>query len=208
MKIAPSILSADFANLGADIKKIEPYADYIHIDVMDGHFVPNISIGTPVVKSLKKATSLPLDVHLMIENPEQFVEAFAEAGADIIVIHIEEMRKSIVIDKIRGLGKKAGLAINPDTPLEEVEPYLDMIDMVVVMSVNPGFAGQGFIDVTEKIKTLRSKFNNDIEVDGGIKLDNIKMVADAGANVFVSGSGIFGTDDPAETIKTMRELIE
>lgn len=208
MKIAPSILSADFANLGKEIKNIEPYADYIHIDVMDGHFVPNLTVGVPVVKSVKKITKLPLDVHLMIENPENFISAFAEAGADILVVHAEAISNSEIFEKIKSEEMKAGVSLNPDTPLEEIEPYLSEVDMVVVMSVNPGFSGQGFIDVTEKIKKLRNSFDLDIEVDGGIKLHNIQEVADAGANVFVSGSGIFGTANPAETIRRMKEKIE
>ncbi|MFO7872505.1 MAG: ribulose-phosphate 3-epimerase [Candidatus Undinarchaeales archaeon] len=208
MKISPSILSADFANLGEEIKNIEPYADYIHIDVMDGHFVPNLTVGVPVVKSVKKITKLPLDVHLMIENPENFVSAFAEAGADILVVHAETISSSEIFEKIKSEGMKAGVSLNPDTKLEEIEPYLSEVDMVVIMSVNPGFSGQGFIDVSKKIKKLRASFEGDIEVDGGIKLHNIKDVADAGANVFVSGSGIFGTENPAETIRRMKEKIE
>lgn len=208
MKISPSILSADFARLGEEIKNIEPYADYIHIDVMDGHFVPNLTVGVPVVESIRKITKLPLDVHLMIENPEDFIGAFSQAGADFIVVHAETITGSEIFETIRRHGKKPGVSLNPDTPLGEIEPYLSEVDMAVVMSVNPGFSGQGFIDVTDKIKKLRSSFDKDIEVDGGIKPHNIKKVADAGANVFVSGSGIFGTDSPAETIRRMREKIE
>ncbi len=206
-KISPSILSANFANLQTDIKLIEPYADYLHVDVMDGHFVPNISIGVPVVKALKKITKLPLDVHLMIDNPEKFIEPFANAGADIITVHVEAITDSNIFDKIHALGKKAGISLNPETSSDLITPYFGKVDMVLVMSVNPGFAGQNFIDVTDKIKLIRESFKRDIEVDGGIKLGNIKMVKDAGANVFVSGSGIFKTENPVETIKKMRELI-
>ncbi len=206
-KISPSILSANFANLQTDIKLIEPYADYLHVDVMDGHFVPNISIGVPVVKALKKITKLPLDVHLMIDNPEKFIEPFANAGADIITVHVEAITDSNIFDKIHALGKKAGISLNPETSSDLITPYFGKVDMVLVMSVDPGFAGQNFIDVTDKIKLIRESFKRDIEVDGGIKLGNIKMVKDAGANVFVSGSGIFKTENPVETIKKMRELI-
>ncbi|MFH1424861.1 MAG: ribulose-phosphate 3-epimerase [archaeon] len=206
-KISPSILSADFAKLGEQIKLIEQEAELLHIDVMDGHFVPNITIGVPVVESIRKITNMQLDVHLMIENPENFVEAFAKAGSDIITVHVEAMKDGAVLDKIKKLGKKSGIAINPDTKLDTIAPYLEKVDMVTVMSVNPGFGGQGFIDVSDKIKELRAKYSGDIEVDGGIKLENIKEVADAGANVFVSGSGIFKTNDPAGTIKKMKEIL-
>lgn len=208
VKISPSILSADFSKLGEEIKKIENFADYIHVDVMDGHFVPNISIGVPVVKSLKKITNLPLDVHLMISEPEKFIEPFANAGSDLITVHVEAIKNAEIFEKIRGLGKKAGIALNPDTKLEKIEKYLDKVDMVIIMSVNPGFGEQEFIDITEKIKELRKKKPNlDIEVDGGINLENCEKAANAGANILVSGAGIFKTKKPEETIKKFKEIL-
>jgi len=205
-KVSPSILSADFSNLGTEIKKVESFSDMLHVDVMDGHFAPNITIGIPIIKSVKKATNLPLDIHLMIENPENLVEAFAQAGSDIITVHAEVIKGPEIFDKIRSLGKKAGVSINPDTPIEKITPYLDKVDMVLIMSVFPGFSGQEFIDVTEKIKNLRQHYKGDIEVDGGINLETGKKVVEAGADILVAGSFIFKSEDPGKTAQDLKNL--
>jgi len=204
LKIAPSILSADFGNLEDEIKKVEKAgADLIHIDVMDGHFVPNITIGPLIVKAARKATKLPLDVHLMIENPDKYIPAFAKAGADIITIHVEaskDLERDIAL--IKKNGAKPGVVVNPATPVEKVFPYLDQVAMILIMSVYPGFAGQKFIpEVLPKIKKLRQKTNIDIEVDGGVTPENAAQVIKAGANVLVAGSAIFG-------VKNYRAVIE
>jgi ribulose-phosphate 3-epimerase len=211
--IAPSILSADFARLGEEVRAVDQAgADYIHVDVMDGHFVPNLTIGPMVVAALRKVTARPLDVHLMIEEPDRYIEAFASAGADIITVHVEACpHLHRTVQSIRAAGKKAGVVINPATPLHGLEYVLDQLAMVLVMSVNPGFGGQSFIpQVLPKITRLRELIDEraldvDIEIDGGIKVENAGLVASAGANVLVSGSGIFGADDYAETIRAMRE---
>ncbi len=199
IQISPSILSADFSNLEKDIKKLETAgADMIHVDVMDGHFVPNITIGPPVIKALRNKTSLPFDVHLMISPVHKYIKDFANAGADIITIHPEatpNLQESI--DEIKSFKKKVGISLNPDTKIDIVENYLDKVDLILIMSVYPGFGGQKFIsDVLEKIKNLKNlkdkkKLNFDIEVDGGINFSNFKSVIDAGANVLVSGTTIF-----------------
>ena len=215
MKIAPSILSADFAILGEELRKIEDAgADWIHIDVMDGHFVPNITVGPFVVEAVKKATSLPLDVHLMIERPNDYISEFAAAGADIITVHVETCAHlHRTIQQIKEAGKKAGVSLNPSTPLVMVECILKDIDLLLIMSVNPGFSGQKFIPVTmDKIRDARQMLDKIgskayLEVDGGIKLDNIADVASAGADMFVSGSGVFGTQDYKKTIEEMKKRI-
>ena len=199
IQISPSILSADFSNLEKDIKKLETAgADMIHVDVMDGHFVPNITIGPPVIKALRGKTSLPFDVHLMISPVHKYIKDFANAGADIITIHPEatpNLQESI--DEIKSFNKKVGISLNPDTKIDIVEDYLDKVDLILIMSVYPGFGGQKFIsDVLEKIKSLKDlkdkkKLNFDIEVDGGINFSNFKSVINAGANVLVSGTTIF-----------------
>ena len=201
--ISPSILAGDFSQLGKDIQKLEDAgADMIHVDVMDGHFVPNITIGPPVIKSLRKYTDLPFDVHLMISPVHKYIEDFSKAGSDIITIHpeaTENVKDSI--DLIKSLGKKVGLSLNPDTPIDKIEKYLDQIDLVLVMTVYPGFGGQKFISkVLNKIKSLKNikdenKFRFDIEVDGGVNFENNKLAIEAGANILVSGTTIFKNND-------------
>lgn len=213
IKIAPSILSADFANLQRDIELVEEAgADWLHIDVMDGHFVPNITIGAPVVKSLRKISKLPFDVHLMIENPENYIKSFAESGADIITVHIEATRHlHRVIQLIKSEGKKAGIALNPGTPINTLEYILQEVDMVLLMSVNPGFGGQKFIEKTcDKLADLKNMAiklgcSVDIQVDGGIKVENIEKVKNCGANIFVAGSSIYNSGSISDTILKMRE---
>jgi ribulose-phosphate 3-epimerase len=203
IKVAPSILSADFSRLGEEIKKIEAAgADLIHIDVMDGHFVPNITIGPLIVKACRKVTRLPLDVHLMIEHPDRFIPDFARAGADLLTIHVEASKNlDSDIELIRQNKVKPGVVVNPGTPIEKVFPVLDKVAMVLIMSVNPGFAGQKFMpEVLSKITKLKAqilklKIKVDIEVDGGINLENAKEVIKAGADVLVAGSAVFGAGD-------------
>ncbi|GAB4227780.1 MAG: ribulose-phosphate 3-epimerase [Deltaproteobacteria bacterium] len=210
--IAPSLLSADFGRLAEEVRAAEKAgADMLHVDVMDGRFVPNITIGPPVVAAIRNVATAPLDVHLMIVEPERYVEDFAKAGADVITVHAEATpHLQRVVARIRELGKKAGVAINPSTSLSVVEWILTDVDMILLMSVNPGFGGQVFLPSTlGKIELLRSQLsraglNVDIEVDGGIKADNIGEAAAAGANVIVSGSGIFGTPDYGKTIALMK----
>ena len=199
IKISPSILSADFSKLGNEIQDLEKAgADFIHIDVMDGHFVPNITIGPEVINKLRKYTSLPFDVHLMISPVHDFIKNFAEAGADIITIHPEATKDlTDSIKKIKSYNKKAGVSLNPETPVDKVLPILNLIDLVLIMSVNPGFGGQKFMKETlEKVKILRKeidskKLKTQIEIDGGINFDNAKMAIEAGVNILVSGTTIF-----------------
>jgi ribulose-phosphate 3-epimerase len=213
IKIAPSILSADFARLGQEIEAIAVGgADYVHVDVMDGHFVPNITIGPLVVEAARRVTDLPLDVHLMIDNPDCYIPEFARAGADIITVHSEAVHHlHRTVQLIRSLGKKAGVSINPATPVSALEVILDDLDLVLVMSVNPGFGGQSFIPAClQKIESLRRMIDRrgltaELEVDGGVKLDNIRTIAAAGAEVFVAGSAVFGTADYKATIAALRE---
>ena len=203
IQISPSILSADFSQLGNEIKRLEEGgADLIHIDVMDGHFVPNLTIGPSVIKALKKNCSLKFDVHLMISPVHKYIEDYANAGADIITIHPETTKDlSASIRKIKDLGKKIGVSLNPETKVDVINDYLDQIDLVLIMSVNPGFGGQKFMpEVLEKIKKLneiknQKKFNFDIEMDGGINFDNSKLAIEAGANILVSGTTIFKNND-------------
>ena len=212
-KIAPSILSADFTKLEKEIKDVENAgADYIHIDVMDGHFVPNITIGPMIVEAVRRVTKLPLDTHLMISNPDQFIDDFVKAGSDIITVHVEavyHLHRSIQI--ITDAGAKPGVSLNPATPLEMIEYILDNLDMVLLMTVNPGFGGQEFIpEVIPKVERLREMIDKrglktEIEVDGGINPDTIHLVSEAGADVFVAGSAIFYSKDYAETIRVMRD---
>ena len=202
VKISPSILASDYANLQSELERIST-SDLIHVDVMDGHFVPNISIGAPVTAACKKVCDVPFDVHLMISNPLDYAEDFAKAGADIICFHSEcDSDTEETINKLLSLGKKAGLAIKPATPIDEVVKYLDKLSMVLVMTVEPGFGGQSFMESTmPKVEAIR-KINPDIdiEVDGGINAETIKIAAKAGANVFVAGSAVFKSENPAETI--------
>ena len=199
IKISPSILSADFSKLGSEIQNLEKAkADLIHIDVMDGHFVPNITIGPEVISKLRKYTSLPFDVHLMISPVNNFIKNFADAGADIITIHPEATENlTESIKKIKLLNKKAGVSLNPETPVEKVLPVLNLIDLVLIMSVNPGFGGQKFIEKTlEKVKILRKeidqkKLSTEIEIDGGINFENSKLAKEAGVDILVSGTTIF-----------------
>jgi len=209
--ISPSILSADFANLERDIKKVEDCgADWVHVDVMDGHFVPNITIGVPVVKSLKKITNLPLDVHLMIENPDKYVEPFAKSGADILTFHYEAVKENDIVNlitKIKSFGIKAGISIKPKTRPDVLLPYLDIVDMVLVMTVEPGFGGQSFMsDCAEKIKFIRQNAPEDliIQVDGGINSQTGKICKDFGANSLVAGSYIYGASDIKQAIDSLK----
>jgi ribulose-phosphate 3-epimerase len=214
-KIAPSILSADFSRLGEEVEAVERAgADLIHVDVMDGHFVPNLTIGPLVVTGLRKLTSLPLDVHLMIEKPERYIEAFAQAGSTWITFHAEVCpRLGQMIKKVRQLKVRPGVVLNPSTPLKTLYPVVDAIDLVLLMSVHPGFGGQSFIPSTlKKIERLRriidqNHYPLEIEVDGGIKAENIGEVSRAGGDIFVLGTGIFKTKDYAETVRRLREEI-
>ena len=213
IKIAPSILSADFSRLGEEIKAAEKAgADLIHVDVMDGHFVPNITIGPLVVKAVKKVASIPLDVHLMIEDPDRYIRDFAESGADIITVHAEasvHLHRSI--QNIKECGVKAAVSINPATPLCNIELILPIVDMVLLMSVNPGFGGQKFIpEVLLKIRQLKSlitgsKLKVEIEVDGGVTVDNVAEVQTAGADIVVMGNAFYNSKDYAETVRVVRE---
>jgi len=215
-KLAPSVLSADFGDLrGAMDICNKGGAHWVHIDVMDNQFVPNLTIGPPVVKSLRNHTDKFLDVHMMVVEPEKLVEPFATAGADGITFHIEATDKpNEVIDLIRSTGKQVGISLKPSTPLSTIEPYLDNVDLVLIMSVEPGFGGQGYLPgSSDKIKELKSRLNElcldrvIIEVDGGVKLNNMKEIVDAGANVLVAGSAVFGEKDPVQTIKDFYALI-
>lgn len=213
IKLSPSILSADFSNLAHEVQRVEKAGvEYLHIDVMDGHFVPNITIGPLVIQSLRDKTSLFFDVHLMIDEPDRYIPQFAEAGADLICVHVEATNHiHRTIELIKSLGKKAAVAVNPGTPIEQIDPILPELDMVLIMTVNPGFGGQSFIQGTlSKISALRKKIMDmgltvDIEVDGGIKPDNVSEVIKAGANVIVSGSAIFLSEDLEQTVRLFRE---
>ncbi len=210
--LSPSILSADLGKLAAEIAEVEAGgADYIHVDVMDGHFVPNITWGAPIVAAAKKACSLPIDVHLMIENPDRYVESFAEAGADLVGIHIEaDFHAQRTLTHIRSLGKKACITLNPQTPVESIEYVLDAVDQVLLMSVNPGFGGQKFLPlVLDKIERLRKRIEArglevDIEVDGGISEQTAGAVVQAGANVLVAGAAVFGHPDRKARMDAIR----
>ncbi|CAG9611134.1 Ribulose-phosphate 3-epimerase [Bacillus rhizoplanae] len=212
IKIAPSILSADFSRLGEEIKDVEKGgADYIHVDVMDGHFVPNITIGPLIVEAIRPITSLPLDVHLMIENPDQYIPAFAKAGADIITVHVEtcpHLHRTIQLIKSQGI--KAGVVLNPHTPVSMIEHVLEDTDMVLLMTVNPGFGGQKFIhSVLPKIKQVADMVRErnlqvEIEVDGGVNVETAKLCVEAGANVLVAGSAVYNQKDRGAAIAAIR----
>lgn len=212
IKIAPSILSADFAKLGEEIKDVERGgADYIHVDVMDGHFVPNITIGPLIVEAIRPVTKLPLDVHLMIENPDLYIESFANAGADFITVHVEACKHlHRTIGLIKSLGVKAGVVLNPATPVNMIQHVIKDIDMVLLMSVNPGFGGQSFIpEVLPKIrevKAMAEQFNPmlEIEIDGGVNEETAKLCIEAGANVLVAGSAIYNKSDRKAAIAAIR----
>ncbi len=211
--IAPSILSADFTKLGSEIKETEENgAVYLHFDVMDGMFVPNISFGIPVMKSIRKATRQMMDAHLMVQDPIRYVEAFRDAGADLLTVHYEacpDVRKTLV--KIKDMGLKAGISLNPDTPVEAVREYLEIVDMILIMSVYPGAGGQKFIrESLGRIRDVRRMIQEtdreiDLEVDGGVTLDNIEEIMDAGANIFVAGSAVFG-GDIGENVRRCMEI--
>lgn len=213
VKIAPSILSADFSKLGEEIKAVEQAgADWIHIDVMDGHFVPNITIGPLVVESIRKITELPLDVHLMIEDADKYIKDFAQAGADILTVHVEACpHLNRTINHIKEQDVRAGVVLNPSTPLSSLEEVLHEIDMVLLMSVNPGFGGQTFIpsllDKTNNLKEIMGHYEHefDLEVDGGIKVENAGEIKEVGANVLVAGSAIFNSKDYKKAIKQLRD---
>lgn len=208
LKISPSMLASDYANLKSELEKCES-AELIHLDVMDGHFVPNISIGAPVIKAMKAVCRVPFDVHLMISEPLKYIEDFADAGADIITFHVEcESDINETINKILECGCKASLSVKPGTPIEAVYPYIEKLSMVLVMTVEPGFGGQSFMeDMMPKIKKLRADFSDiDIQVDGGVNAETIKACARAGANVFVAGSAVFKSEDAAKTILSLKQI--
>ena len=217
VKIFPSILSADFASLGEHVKEAEAAGvDYIHVDVMDGHFVPNITIGPLIVKALRPVTKLPLDVHLMIENPERYIDDFAKAGADIITVHQETCpHLHRTIQQIHNLGIRAGVSLNPSTPVSTLDEIISEVDLVLVMSVNPGFGGQSYIhSCTSKIQKLRSMLDvcgssADLEVDGGVNVDTLNEVIAAGANAFVAGSAVFNDKHSvAENVRLLRDKLD
>ena len=214
-KIAPSILSADFARLADEIAKVEAAgADMIHVDVMDGHFVPNFTIGPPIVKAIRKVTKLPLDVHLMMTNPDEFIPEFIKAGSNYLTVHVETCpHLHRTVQSIKEEGVKAGVTLNPATPLGSIEEILPEVDLLLIMSVNPGFGGQSFIpSVLEKLRRARKMIDGrglkvELEVDGGVKPDNMTELSRAGADIFVSGSAIFGSGDYKGTIQKMRKAI-
>jgi ribulose-phosphate 3-epimerase len=211
VKVAPSLLAADFAHLARDVERVAAEADLLHVDCMDGHYVPNLTIGPPVVAALRPHTDLFLDCHLMVDNPAVLVRAFADAGADGCTVHIELGDPRPLFDAIRASGMRVGLSLEPETPFEAVAPYLADVDLLLVMSVKTGFGGQPFIaEVLEKVRAARRVIDErglpvEIEIDGGIKADNARLAAAAGVDILVSGTGIFGHDDPAAAARAIRE---
>jgi ribulose-phosphate 3-epimerase len=213
-RIAPSILAADFARLGEQVALVEAQADLLHVDVMDGHFVPNLTIGMPVIASLREVTDLPLDCHLMTLNPDAYLEELKAAGADLVTVHMEVFPNPVTVAaRARDVGLGFGLVINPPTPAEAVEPFIELADMVLVMSVNPGFGGQKFMpEVLGKLERVRKFVDSaglatDIEIDGGIDMTTIRSARDAGADVFVAGTSVFQTKDPAAAVEELRTAI-
>jgi ribulose-phosphate 3-epimerase len=211
VKVAPSILAADFAHLADDVARVAPASDLLHVDCMDGHYVPNLTIGPPVVKALRPYTDLYLDCHLMVDNPKVLLPLFGDAGADGCTVHIELGDPQPLLDEIRARGMRAGLSFEPDTPFSAVEPYLAEIDILLVMSVHTGFGGQPFIpEVLDKVRSARRVIDRDglrceIEIDGGIKIDNAHLAAAAGVDILVSGTGIFGAEDPVAAAQAIRD---
>lgn len=214
MKIAPSILAADFADLAHDVERVAQDADQLHVDVMDGHFVPNISFGPVVLAALRKRTDMFLDCHLMITDPAAYLDAFVDAGADGITVHVEVGHTNELIERIRAHRLRVGLTLNPDTPFDAVVPYLDRIDTLLIMSVHPGFGGQGFIASSlDKVRAARAiidreGYRAEIEIDGGIKVDNAAAAAAAGCEILVAGSAVFGASDPAAAVRAIREAAQ
>jgi ribulose-phosphate 3-epimerase len=210
VKVAPSILAADFANLATSVARVADAAELLHVDCMDGHYVPNLTIGPPVVAALRPHTDLFLDCHLMVDNPGTLLEAFAKAGADGLTVHVELGDPRPLLAEIKALGVRRGIAFEPETPYEAVEPYLGDIDLLLVMSVHTGFGGQPFIpEVLDKVRAARKEIDArglhvEIEIDGGIKIDNAAVAAEAGVDILVSGTGIFGADDPAAAARAIR----
>jgi len=205
--IAPSILSADFSKLGKEVRDVEAAgADWIHVDVMDGHFVPNLTIGPAVIKSIRPASALPFDVHLMIDTPENFVGSYIDAGSDIITFHVEACKApQKLIERIRAANRKVGLSLRPKTPVDSIMPYLKEVDLVLVMMVEPGFGGQVFMEeVVPKISQIRKLYGGDIEVDGGINTENARKVIDQGANILVAGTSVFRQKDYREAIRRLK----
>lgn len=213
-RLAPSILAADFANLGAEVERVAPFCDMLHIDVMDGHFVPNLSLGIPVIESLRKVTDLPFDCHMMTTNPDAYFEPLRVAGADLVTVHLEVYPDpEPVAANARTAGLRFGLVINPATPFAGLEPFVELCDMVLIMSVHPGFGGQSFIpEVLRKVEAARKFIDSrglatDIQIDGGIDAGTIRSARDAGADVFVAGSAVFRASDPALALKELRAIV-